>query len=90
MLFKGTFQFFEPGEIGVQSGGEMTLESGLALERELQQRLFESADAREGIAAFVDSVDPALTMYASATATGVTVSVTVAVFVIWVIASFAV
>ena len=36
----------------VQSGGEMSLEHGLALERELQQRLFESDDAREGIAAF--------------------------------------
>ncbi len=37
----------------VQSGGALPLESGLALERELQQRLFESADAKEGIAAFV-------------------------------------
>ena len=36
----------------VQSGGEMTLESGLALERELQQQLFLSEDAREGMAAF--------------------------------------
>lgn len=42
----------------VQSGGEMTLESGLALERELQQRLFESADAREGIAAFIEKRKP--------------------------------
>jgi enoyl-CoA hydratase/carnithine racemase len=37
----------------VQGGGELPLASGLALERELQQRLFESADAREGVAAFV-------------------------------------
>lgn len=37
----------------VQSGGALPLESGLALERELQQRLFESADAKEGISAFV-------------------------------------
>ncbi len=37
----------------VQSGAELPLASGLALERELQQRLFESADAQEGIAAFV-------------------------------------
>jgi enoyl-CoA hydratase len=35
----------------VQSGLEMSLADGLALERELQQRLFESDDAREGIAA---------------------------------------
>jgi enoyl-CoA hydratase/carnithine racemase len=36
----------------VQSGAEVPLEYGLALERELQARLFASADAREGIAAF--------------------------------------
>src|ERR671916_702226 len=35
----------------VQSGLEMSFSDGLALERELQQRLFESEDAREGIAA---------------------------------------
>ncbi|MEM8712388.1 MAG: enoyl-CoA hydratase-related protein, partial [Planctomycetota bacterium] len=38
----------------VQSGTDLPLESGLALERELQQRLFTSEDAREGIAAFVE------------------------------------
>jgi len=37
----------------VQTGAEIPLESGLALERELQARLFSSDDAREGIAAFV-------------------------------------
>lgn len=37
----------------VVSGLEMTFESGLALERELQQQLFASADAKEGIAAYV-------------------------------------
>lgn len=42
----------------VQSGGELPLASGLALERELQQRLFESADAREGMAAFVAKREP--------------------------------
>jgi enoyl-CoA hydratase len=42
----------------VQSGGEMALEHGLALERELQQRLFTSADAREGIAAFTEKRKP--------------------------------
>ena len=36
----------------VKSGLEVPLESGLALERELQQRLFTSADAQEGMAAF--------------------------------------
>jgi enoyl-CoA hydratase/carnithine racemase len=35
----------------VQSGLESSFAEGLALERELQQRLFESDDAREGIAA---------------------------------------
>jgi enoyl-CoA hydratase/carnithine racemase len=43
----------------VHSGLEMPIESGLALERELQQRLFTSADAREGIAAFVAKRKPA-------------------------------
>lgn len=38
----------------VQTGGETSLEIGLALERELQARLFSSEDAREGIQAFVD------------------------------------
>jgi enoyl-CoA hydratase/carnithine racemase len=36
----------------VTSGLDLPLESGLALERELQARLFASEDAREGIAAF--------------------------------------
>ena len=38
----------------VQSGWELPIESGLALERELQQRLFTSDDAKEGIAAYVE------------------------------------
>ena len=38
----------------VQSGLEVPLEAGLALERELQAKLFSSEDAREGIAAFVE------------------------------------
>lgn len=37
----------------VQTGAEIPLESGLALERELQARLFASADAKEGIAAYL-------------------------------------
>jgi enoyl-CoA hydratase len=38
----------------VQTGWEIPLESALAVERELQQRLFSSDDAKEGIAAYVD------------------------------------
>jgi enoyl-CoA hydratase len=37
----------------VQSGSECSLEQGLALERELQQGLFRSHDAKEGLMAFV-------------------------------------
>ncbi len=42
----------------VQAGLEMTLESGLALERELQQQLFLSDDAKEGIAAYNEKRKP--------------------------------
>ncbi len=42
----------------VQTGDEIPLESGLALERELQQQLFQSEDAREGIAAYVEKRKP--------------------------------
>jgi enoyl-CoA hydratase len=38
----------------VQSGWEVALESGLALERENQQLLFESEDAKEGLAAYLE------------------------------------
>jgi len=38
----------------VQTGWEIPLESALAVERELQQRLFSSEDAKEGIAAYVE------------------------------------
>jgi enoyl-CoA hydratase/carnithine racemase len=38
----------------VQSGLEASFAEGLAMEREMQQLLFESADAREGIAANLD------------------------------------
>jgi enoyl-CoA hydratase len=38
----------------VQSGWEIPLESALALEREEQQLLFQSEDAKEGLAAYVD------------------------------------
>ena len=42
----------------VTSGMDLPLESGLALERELQQRLFSSSDAKEGIAAFSEKRKP--------------------------------
>ncbi|MDX1388343.1 MAG: enoyl-CoA hydratase-related protein [Acidobacteriota bacterium] len=42
----------------VQTGCELSLQDGLAVERELQQRLFESADAREGLDAYVDKRKP--------------------------------
>jgi enoyl-CoA hydratase/carnithine racemase len=38
----------------VQSGLEMSFSEGLALERELQQQLFRSNDAKEGISAYVE------------------------------------
>jgi enoyl-CoA hydratase len=45
----------------VQTGWEIPLESGLALERELQQRLFTSDDAKEGIAAYLEKRPPVFT-----------------------------
>jgi len=45
----------------VQSGLEMGFGEGLALERELQQLLFESDDAREGIAANLEKRKPHFT-----------------------------
>ena len=60
-------QFLPPGKASkavghikraVQSGLEMSLADGLSLERELQQRLFESADAGEGLAAYVGKRKP--------------------------------
>jgi enoyl-CoA hydratase len=42
----------------VTSGLEMDFASGLALERELQQQLFLSDDAKEGITAYVDKRPP--------------------------------
>ena len=38
----------------VQSGLEMSFEASLALERELQQQLFQSEDAKEGLSAYVE------------------------------------
>jgi enoyl-CoA hydratase len=45
----------------VVSGVEAGFSEGLAIERELQQRLFESDDAREGLAAYVERRAPQFT-----------------------------
>jgi len=42
----------------VQTGAEIPFESALALERELQQQLFQSEDAREGLQAYVEKRKP--------------------------------
>jgi len=42
----------------VQSGSEMSLEQGLAFERELQAELFASSDAREGLTAYGEKRKP--------------------------------
>lgn len=41
-----------------QSGAEMSFENGLAFERELQQQLFQSEDAKEGIRAYNEKRKP--------------------------------
>ena len=45
----------------VHGGADLSLADGLALERELQQRLFESADAREGLTAYAEKRKPTFT-----------------------------
>jgi enoyl-CoA hydratase len=42
----------------VQSGAEIPFESALAIERELQQQLFQSEDAKEGLSAYVEKRKP--------------------------------
>jgi enoyl-CoA hydratase/carnithine racemase len=42
----------------VQTGWEISLEAGLAFERENQQLLFESEDAKEGLAAYLEKRPP--------------------------------
>jgi enoyl-CoA hydratase len=42
----------------VQTGAELPFETALAVERELQQQLFQSADAREGLAAYIEKRKP--------------------------------
>ena len=60
-------QFCTPGKASkavgnikraVCSGLEVPFESGLAIERELQQQLFQSADAGEGLSAYVEKRKP--------------------------------
>ncbi|MCA1594037.1 MAG: enoyl-CoA hydratase/isomerase family protein [Acidobacteria bacterium] len=60
-------QFTTPGKAAravgrikrsVQTGAEIPFESALALERELQQQLFQSEDAREGLDAYVQKRKP--------------------------------
>jgi len=43
----------------VQTGWELPLESALAVERELQQQLFQSEDAKEGLGAYNQKRKPA-------------------------------
>jgi enoyl-CoA hydratase/carnithine racemase len=45
----------------VQTGAEIPFESGLALERELQQQLFQAEDAKEGLAAYNEKRKPIFT-----------------------------
>jgi len=42
----------------VNTGSEMAFQDALALERELQQQLFESQDAKEGLAAYSERRPP--------------------------------
>lgn len=60
-------QFTRPGKAALavgnikrccQTGGQLPLEQGLALERELQAQLFQSDDAREGLTAYVEKRAP--------------------------------
>ena len=45
----------------VQTGAEISFDAALALERELQQQLFQSDDAREGLAAYGEKRKPQFT-----------------------------
>jgi enoyl-CoA hydratase/carnithine racemase len=63
MVYESAAQFTTPNKAAyavgrikraVQSGAEMSFEPALALERELQQQLFQSEDAKEGLDAYVN------------------------------------
>jgi len=45
-------------KVAVQEGTEMALNNGLAIERELQNRLFATEDAQEGLLAFIEKRKP--------------------------------
>ncbi|HEV2883290.1 MAG TPA: enoyl-CoA hydratase/isomerase family protein [Pyrinomonadaceae bacterium] len=66
-VFEYAQQFTTPGKAAqavgrikrsVQTGGEVSFEAALALERELQQQLFLSDDAKEGVDAYVNKRQP--------------------------------
>ena len=63
MVCESAMQFTTPNKAAlavgrikraVQTGSEIPFESALALERELQQQLFQSEDAKEGLYAYMD------------------------------------
>jgi enoyl-CoA hydratase/carnithine racemase len=67
MVMEYARQFTTPGKAAMavghikrscQSGAEVALEQGLAIERELQAKLFASQDAKEGLTAFVEKRKP--------------------------------
>jgi enoyl-CoA hydratase/carnithine racemase len=68
MIHEAAMQFTTPNKAAmavgrikraVQTGSEIPFESALALERELQQQLFQSEDAKEGLDAYVSKRKPA-------------------------------
>jgi enoyl-CoA hydratase/carnithine racemase len=67
MIHEAAAQFTTPNKAAlavgrikraVQTGSEISFESALALERELQQQLFQSEDAKEGLQAYVEKRKP--------------------------------
>lgn len=67
MIHEAAVQFTTPNKAAlavgrikraVQTGSEISFESALALERELQQQLFQSEDAKEGLQAYVEKRKP--------------------------------
>lgn len=60
-LTKGATRAISLIKRSVQEGIEMPLDAGLALERELQNRLFVTKDAQEGLSAFTEKRKPQFT-----------------------------